>query len=890
MENMKWNTVFAAVLLSLCFLPSSHGLKEENSMVIHSLRIDCKITSRFAHTVTTIEMQNQLNASQEAIFDVELPKTAFITSFSMTINNDTSVGTVKEKAEAKQQYHKAVSKGKSAGLVQSTGRKMEHFKISVNVAAFSTAIFKLTYEELLKRYLGKYEMYLRVRPKQLVENFLIDANIIEPQGISFLEAHGTFITNELTDVVETNRTDTKAHIVFKPTLDQQRKCPTCAETLLDGDFVIKYDVNRDVSAGNIQIINGYFVHYFAPSSLQKVPKNVVFVIDHSGSMYGNKIKQTYEAFIKILEDLPEEDHFGILIFDDKVDKWRKNLVRAIPGNIRKAKEFVSRISARGGTDINKALLSAVQMLRNATINKVLPEISMSMILFLSDGEPTSGTTDHDMIMKNVKSAIEGQTTLYCLGFGNDVDYNFLEKLSLENGGLARRIYEDSDAALQLQGFYNEVANPMLLDIHLQYLDNSISDLTQNTFRHYYQGSEIIVAGHINNDELDILTAQVTAQGVSEKFSLNVETNIAEVDETLKKQQYIFGDFTERLWAYMSIEQLLTQQISAQDEEKKRITEKALALSLKYNFVTPLTSMVVTTSKDEDENKKLVANKPKEFAVEDDLEASFDQQAGGADLHYFVNSYDSEPAHHKPHYHGTVPLQKVWPVTTTTTTTSTPLEFCPHYLAVISMPDIPEKICLQIFDSQNNIINLIHDVNAGITLNGMLTEDQKNFERFGLINKKMKIQVEITTKNITVTHYEDIKTYQWNSSFEEKGFLEKDSEKLTVSAGNGVKMIFTLAVNTQYLTLFSQNDLILTNTSGLLGYLLSDAKIHKTSSDLVVHGKHITFDSKFSCDFTPYGIKEHGSCLLVTIKTEELITGSSRIISNISNVPHVIPHE
>lgn len=61
-----------------------------------------------------------------------------------------------------------------------------------------------------------------------------------------------------------------------------------------------------------------------------------------------------------------------------------------------------------------------------------------------------GETNPSKIQKNVQEAIDGQHSLFCLGFGFDVSYAFLEKLALDNGGLARRIYEDSDSALQLQ--------------------------------------------------------------------------------------------------------------------------------------------------------------------------------------------------------------------------------------------------------------------------------------------------------------------------------------------------------------------------------------------------------------------------------------------------------
>ncbi|GCB84165.1 hypothetical protein scyTo_0024735, partial [Scyliorhinus torazame] len=150
---------------------------------------------------------------------------------------------------------------------------------------------EVTYEELLKRKLGKYEMTLRVKPMQLVSHFQIDVHIFEPEGIAFLNVHGTFLTDDLEQALVKNRTGTKAHISFKPTLEQQRKCQDCSETLLDGDFVIRYDVNRDLSSGGIQIVNGYFVHHFAPANLPKVPKNVIFVIDRSFSMRGLKFKQ-----------------------------------------------------------------------------------------------------------------------------------------------------------------------------------------------------------------------------------------------------------------------------------------------------------------------------------------------------------------------------------------------------------------------------------------------------------------------------------------------------------------------------------------------------------------------------------------------------------------------
>ncbi|MGH0150345.1 UNVERIFIED_CONTAM: hypothetical protein FKN15_051143 [Acipenser sinensis] len=282
-----------------------------SDLEIYSFHVDCKVTSRFAHNVITSRMANRANASREVTFDVELPKHAFISNFSMTIDGKTYVGVVKKKEEAKQQYDQAVSRGQSAGLVKVSGRKMEEFKVSVNIAALSKVTFELTYEELLKRHLGKYELAIKVRPQQLVKHFKIDAHIYEPQGISFLDAHAAFLTNDLAETV-------------KKTLTQDK------------------------------IVNGYFVHYFAPTDLPRMRKNVVFVIDRSGSMHGKKMQQTREALLKILEDIHEDDHFGLITFDSEVSTWKSTLVQATPKMVQQAKTFVGRITDRGGERRNGA--------------------------------------------------------------------------------------------------------------------------------------------------------------------------------------------------------------------------------------------------------------------------------------------------------------------------------------------------------------------------------------------------------------------------------------------------------------------------------------------------------------------------------------------------------
>uniref|UniRef100_A0A8B9CJ83 Inter-alpha-trypsin inhibitor heavy chain 4 n=1 Tax=Anser brachyrhynchus TaxID=132585 RepID=A0A8B9CJ83_9AVES len=566
--------------------------------LVLSLPTRIKITSRFAHTVITSKIINRANESREATFEVELPKTAFITNFSMSIDGKVYPGIIKEKASAQREYDAAVSQGQSAGLVKITGRKLEQFHVSVSIAAASKVTFELVYEELLKRQLGLFELLIKVRPQQLVKHFQIDVHIFEPQGIRFLETDSTFMTNELTEALTKVQNETKAHILFKPTVDQQKVNPELDETLLNGDFLVRYDVKRVATAGDIQIVNGYFVHYFAPQEMPVFPKNVIFVIDRSGSMAGRKIEQTREALLKILQDLRPEDHFSCITFNNKVSEWKSALLQATAENVASAAGFVQTIMARGGTDINHALLTAVRVLDKA---ERLPEQSVSMIILLTDGQPTSGESKVEVIQENIQKAVNGKYALFCLGFGFDVSYNFLEKMALSNGGIARRLYENADAALQLQGFYQEVATPILMKIEMRYPENAVEGLTKNNFKLFFEGSEIIVSGKISN-ELDLLPH-------GSDLTLKEEANVKEKEQVFQNQSYIFGNFIERLWAYLTIQQLLEKSISAQEEQQKALEARALELSLQYGFVTPLTSMVVTKPTGQQQTE--LANKPTE---------------------------------------------------------------------------------------------------------------------------------------------------------------------------------------------------------------------------------------------------------------------------------------
>ncbi|XP_058229130.1 inter-alpha-trypsin inhibitor heavy chain H3-like [Hemibagrus wyckioides] len=765
---------------------------------MQKVKIECIVTSRFAHTVMTSTALNKANVSQEVYFEVELPKKAFITNFSMEIDGKTYVGEVKEKEKAKKKYETAVSSGQTAGLVKASGRKMEKFSVSVNIAANSSVTFTLTYEELLQRRLGKYELMIRVKPKQLVQHFEIVATIYEPQGITSLDTNVTFITNDLLPLVKQEVTDKKAHVSFSPTLDQQRKCPDCDGTLIDGDFTITYDVKREKKLGDIQIVNGYFVHFFAPHDLQQLPKNVVFVIDRSGSMMGRKMKQTREALLTILDDLYEEDHFGLVIFDDEIESWRPSLSKATNENIQEAKEYVKSVAARSLTDINGAVLQAVDMLNTAKRNNSLPDNSPSMIILLTDGDPTTGETNTSVIQDNVHNAIGGNISLFCLGFGYDVYYGFLDAMAHQNDGFSRRIYEASDAALQLQGFYGEVAIPLLLEVNLHYPDSMENSVTTNHFSQFFSGSEIVVAGRLNDSQQNTFNVEVSAQMLDQPFVVQGGTNAGEWVMTFPEQEYIFGDFTERLWAYLTIQQLLNKQDTCIPKECENVTAEALDLSLKYNFVTPLTSMVVTKPETNDTSKDaLIADKLTEDERRD-IAAPASGRVGYSRPLSLSSSYLTGTGHGA----GLMGPMGNMGLMGLMDNEAVAVDGDPHF--IIELPDWNDALCFNTDDKPGTIFNLVKDPVSGLVVNGKTIGDKMvepgskqhtYFGQFGIVHEKFKIRLMVTTQKIIVSEQGKQEHLQWSQTSHVKGInmdleVSKD-QSLTVTLKDTLKFIIVL---------------------------------------------------------------------------------------------------
>ncbi|XP_028306619.1 inter-alpha-trypsin inhibitor heavy chain H2 [Gouania willdenowi] len=794
-------------------------------ITVKTFKVESRITSRFAHTTVKSSVFNSGNKHETITFNVQIPKSAFITNFTMNVNGIIFVGSVKEKTVARKLYAQAKATGKAAGIFRANSQEMETFKTEVYVPPGSNIEFELHYQEMLQRRLGFYEHTLHLQPGRLVPHFRVDVYIYEPTGISVVQTPNT-LGDQFLELIHVTSTKDKAHIFLEPNLQQQRKCKNCTDSAINGVFTVKYDVTRDSNAGELQVSDGHFIHFFAPSNLSPLSKNIVFVIDVSGSMWGIKMKQMVEAMSAILSDLAMTDLFSIIDFNHNVRCWSEELVPASSLQISEAKKYIQNIKPTGGTNINEALMKAVMMLVKASNQGLIDPRSVSMIILVSDGDPTVGEIKLSTIQKNIKRVMREDFSLFSLGIGFDVDYDFLERIAMENRGIAQRIYANHDAAEQLRNFFSQVSSPLLRRITIQFPDDSVSDVTQNRFDKYFSGSELVVAGKVLPSDNNTLRSLTTGSADRMDLSLTTEVDTTELDTELAKQQHSFTGFAKQLWAYLTIKQLISERSLAPTAAKKRaVTQKIMKLAEEHQFVTPLTALLVES---ENPKERLLADSPT------DPKSGCCPGAGGMNGPVGPKGPRPNGAGPVEEVYGVPPwVQKTTPVPPSQARKGPEdqrtlpqniiiVDNDPHF--IVHLPRKNINVCFNIDSKPGHILNLVSDPGTGVAVNGQLISSKqprrsKLSTYFGTISIYFQpdgVSVTVSTTSIDMMDGNNHHSFTWGATADilQDGVrisIVKNS-RVTVTLNNNIQVMVLLhrvwkkhPVNVDFLGVYIPNE-------------------------------------------------------------------------------------
>lgn len=244
-----------------------------------------------------------------------------------------------------------------------------------------------------------------------------------------------------------------------------------------------------------------------------------------------------------------------------------------------------------GTNIDLGLRDGIQKLTQISGNNGRAPV----LVFLTDGEATVGETNTERILNNLKKENEADIPIFSLAFGRGADFDIVKRVAAQNNGFARKIYEDSDAALQIAGFYKEISTVLLKDVKFNYVDGTLYDteVTNTEFKTYFRGSEMVVSGKVK--DLNKLQSGLIVNGTG-IGNQEVEFQVPPmkciilpwppitpfpVPTTAPVVTTRNPSIMEKLWAYMTIKQLLKQKDALDSQtEIKKLDEKILRLSLK----------------------------------------------------------------------------------------------------------------------------------------------------------------------------------------------------------------------------------------------------------------------------------------------------------------------
>lgn len=352
----------------------------------------------------------------------------------------------------------------------------------------------------------------------------------------------------------------------------------------DADFVLYHslderEIGLDLLSFRREGDDGYFLLLLAPGvasdDVALSERDVVFVVDTSGSMRGEKLSQAKDAARYVLRNLNPGDRFNVIAFSSTVEAFARSLE---PLERRdEALRFIDRLVSRGGTNIHQALLDALAQADDGDRPFV--------VLFLTDGLATEGEIRTEEIVRAVDEAAPASTRLFCFGVGYDVNTILLDTASGRHHGTSDYVQPGEDIERAVSGLYDKISMPVLTDVEVDFGDIRVADAYPSPLPDVFAGGQIVLAGRYREGGTTTLTLRGTRNG---EPVTHVYREVAFRDEGGE-------EMLPRLWATRKIGHLLTQiRLNGPDRE---LVDEIVELSVRYGIVTPYTSFLVDETED-----------------------------------------------------------------------------------------------------------------------------------------------------------------------------------------------------------------------------------------------------------------------------------------------------
>lgn len=553
--------------------PRPHHTFAPLEVVYH--RVAVTVRDQVARTSVDQEFYNPQPRQLEGYYIFPVPKGTQLDAFSMDVAGEMLQAELLDADQARRIYEDIVRKHRDPALLEYVGQDL--FKVRIfPIEPHSRKRVRLSYTQVLSADAGMVEYRYPLNTEKFSAAPVKGISLkVELKGRAPLKS--VFSPTHEVEVVRQGGRN--ATVGFEAT-----------NVRPDRDFQLLF--SRDEGDVDLKLLthatsdgDGFFLLLAAPdvdlAEDRVAPKDVVFVLDTSGSMAGEKILQAKKALQLCLDNLNARDRFDVVRFSTEAEPLFNRLEPSDAGHREKAGEFIKKLRPIGGTAIHDALLAA---LRERPSEAGRP----FLVIFLTDGLPTVGEVKNDAIVAAVKAASGGLARVFCFGLGHDVNTHLLDRITETTRARSQYVLPEEDLELKVSAFFAKVSDPVLAEPHVT-LDGPVrlARMHPSPLPDLFKGDQLIVAGRFEGTGAGTLTLSGSVNGKPQSFTRSVRF----------RERARENDFIPRLWAMRQVGFLLDEiRLRGENPELK---EEVIQLAREYGIVTPYTSWLIL----EDEQRR-----------------------------------------------------------------------------------------------------------------------------------------------------------------------------------------------------------------------------------------------------------------------------------------------
>ncbi|MFN0205058.1 MAG: VIT domain-containing protein [Planctomycetota bacterium] len=550
-------------IFSLAAVQGATSNDQALTLHLESISANVRIVNNVATTEIEQTFRNERNSPVEEQYLWPIPEGASVTQFQLWMDGKPMSAEVLDKETARGVYERIVMSRRDPGLLEWAGQGCVRASI-FPVPARGTAKVKLQYSHLIHSTGPFHEYVLPLRLAALaprgVRSFVIDGSVESDKQIltAYSPTHTTaFIT-----------TDKISKFSFETNDPSQVK-----------DFSLLY-ANPGNELGSMAVAHrtpgedGFFSLVFNPNidANRTIPKDVIFVCDTSGSMRGEKIEQAKLALDYCIRHLEAHDRFALIRFGSEVSIQSEKLLDKTNENVEEASNCIRNIEAAGGTNIHDALSAALRLVAN--------ENRLAMILFITDGIPTVGSTDVKEILRSVESMNRRKTRIFTFGVGVNVNTVLLDSLADTTRGITEYARPEENIEIKISALFDKVSSPVVTDTTILLDGLAVSEIYPKRLPDLFRGGRLVVAGRYQG--AGITTIRVLGNVAGETREWNCSFNFP-----AKEERY---DSIRKLWAARKVGFLLDE--IRKNGNNPELVDEIKSVGRKYHIITPYTSFLV----------------------------------------------------------------------------------------------------------------------------------------------------------------------------------------------------------------------------------------------------------------------------------------------------------